>query len=214
MIIKVCGIQTQEEALGAVNAGANNLGFLIGVPEYVEDKISPENAKQIIDTVPETVRTVMVTHLLEVSEIVKISAYTGASAVQVHNDLNIEGMKQLRQDINNIGIIKTIHVSDQTAVEEAKIYEPYSDMILLDTKVKGRIGGTGQTHDWDISKRIVEELNVPVILAGGLNPRNVKDAITTVKPAGIDANSGLENEKGFKDFEKIRVFAQEAVKLT
>ena len=214
MIIKVCGIQNTEEAAGAVIAGANTLGFLIGVPEYVEDKITPEKAKQIIESVPESVRTVMVTHLLHVSEIVKIVKLTGVNTVQIHNQLDIEGINQIRQELIKIEIIKTIHVSDNTAVEEAKIYEPHTDMILLDTKVKDRIGGTGKTHDWNISRQIVEDLNIPVILAGGLNPQNIGEAITSVKPSGVDANSGLENENGFKDFEKIRLYASKAKLLS
>ncbi len=209
-IIKVCGIQNANEALGAIEAGANSIGLLLGVPEYVEDKITPEIAKQIVASVPEGVRTVMVTHLLKVNEIVDIAEYTGVNAIQVHNDLDTEGMKQLQQNLHNIELIKAIHVLDHSAVDQAKMYEPCSDMILLDTKVKDRIGGTGQTHDWNISKEIVNKLNIPVILAGGLNPQNIKEAIIKVKPSGIDANSGLEHEDGLKDFEKIRLFAREA----
>ena len=207
-IIKVCGIQNANEALGAIEAGANTIGLLLGVPEYIEDKITPEIAKQIVASVPEGVRTVMVTHLLDVNEIVEIAEYTGVSAIQVHNDLDTVGMKQLQKNLHNIELIKAIHVLDHSAVDQAKMYEPYSDMILLDTKVKDRIGGTGQTHDWNISKEIVNELNIPVILAGGLNPENVESAINKVNPYGIDANSGLEHEDGSKDFKKIRLFAK------
>jgi len=214
MIIKVCGIQNSEEAAVAVKAGANTLGFLIGVPEYVEDKITAEKAKRIIDTVPESVRTVMVTHLLDVNKIVEISDYTGVSAVQIHNDLNIDGIKYLQGKLKNTEILKAVHVLDHTAVDIAKKYEPYADMILLDTKVKGRIGGTGKTHDWGISRQIVEDLKIPVILAGGLTPQNIKQAIKAVMPDGIDANSGLEDKNGFKDIEKIRLFAGEAKLLS
>jgi len=210
LIIKVCGIQNANEALGAIEAGANTIGLLLGVPEYVEDKITPEIAKLIAASVPEGIRTVMVTHLLDVNEIADVAEYTGVSAIQVHNDLSTSEMEQLRIKVPELEIIKVIHVMDNTAIEQAKMYEPYSDMILLDTKVKDRIGGTGQTHDWNISQRIVKEIIIPVILAGGLNPQNINEAILTVKPAGIDANSGLEHCDGSKDFEKIRLFAREA----
>jgi len=206
-IIKVCGIRNANEALGAIEAGSNTIGLLLGVPEYVEDKITPEIAKQIVASVPEGVRTVMVTHLLDVNEIVEIAEYTGVTAIQVHNDLSTSDMEQLRLKVPELEIIKAIHVLDHSAVDQAKMYEPYSDMILLDTKVKNRIGGTGQTHDWNISKEIVNELNIPVILAGGLNPENVESAINKVNPYGIDANSGLEHEDGSKDIKKIRLFA-------
>ena len=209
-VIKVCGIQTVAEALGVIEAGANTIGMLLGVPEYVEDKITPEIAKQIVASVPEGIRTVMVTHLLEVNEIIKIANYTRVTAIQIHNVLDTVDIEQLRQKLPDLELIKAIHVLDHSAVDQAKMYEPYSDMILLDTKVKDRIGGTGQTHDWNISKEIVNELNIPVILAGGLNPKNVGSAINKVNPYGIDANSGLENEEGLKDFEKIRLFARAA----
>ncbi|MEE9193909.1 MAG: phosphoribosylanthranilate isomerase [Thermodesulfobacteriota bacterium] len=209
-VIKVCGIQNANEALGAIEAGANTIGLLLGVPEYVEDNITPEIAKQIVASVPESVRTVMVTHLLDVNEIIKIANYTGVSAIQVHNDLSTSDMEQLRIKVPELEIIKAIHVMDNTAIEQAKMYEPYFDMILLDTKTKDRIGGTGQTHDWNISQRIVKEIIIPVILAGGLNPQNIKEAIIKVKPSGIDANSGLEHCDGSKDFEKIKLFAREA----
>jgi len=140
-IIKVCGIQNANEALGAIEAGANTIGLLLGVPEYVEDKITPEIAKQIVASVPEGIRTVMVTHLLEVNEIVDIAEYTGVSAIQVHNDLDTEGMKQLQQNLHNIELIKAIHVLDHSAVDQAKVYAPYSDMILLDPK--GKMKGAG-----------------------------------------------------------------------
>ncbi len=206
-VIKVCGIQNINEANGAIEAGANTIGMLTGVPEYVEDKISPETAKKIVVSLPRGIRTVMVTHLLEVSKIVEIAEYTGISALQIHNDLSTEGMKSLREYVPNLELIKTIHVLDESAIEDAKVYESFSDIILLDTKAGERIGGTGKTHDWNISKRIVEEVGIPVILAGGLNPRNINEAISKVKPAGIDANSGLENKDGSKDFDKIRIFA-------
>jgi len=209
-VIKVCGIQNANEALGAIEAGANTIGLLLAVPEYVEDKITPEIAKQIVASVPEGIRTVMVTHLLKVNEIVEIAEYTGVSAIQVHNDLSTSDMEQLRIKVPELEIIKAIHIVDNSAVEQAKMYEPYCNMILLDTKTGGRVGGTGKTHDRNISKEIVNELNIPVILAGGLNPENVESAINKVNPYGIDANSGLEHEDGSKDFKKVRLFAREA----
>ena len=206
-VIKVCGIQNVDEALGAVEAGANTIGMLLGVPDYVQDKISPETAKQIVSSIPRGIRTVMVTHLLEVNDIVEIAGYTGVSTVQIHNELITNKMDQLRRNLPDLGLIKTIHVLDDIAIKQSKEYEPFSDMILLDTKIKGRIGGTGKTHDWNISKKIVDEMKRPVILAGGLNPDNIEDAIKKVRPFGIDANSGLEHEDGTKDFKKIRIFS-------
>ena len=212
--IKVCGIQNKPEALGAIEAGANTIGMLLGVPEYVEDKISPETARKIVDALPDSIRTVMVTHLLEIEKIVEIAEFTGVSAVQIHNNLSTNDLEVLRKKLPGLEMIKAIHVTDGSAVEQAKVYEPFSDMILLDTKSGRRIGGTGKTHDWNISKKIVEQTDVPVVLAGGLNPENIEKAVKKVMPFGIDANSGLEHKDGSKDLEKVRKFAKAGDLLT
>ena len=212
--IKVCGIQNVSEALGSIEAGANTIGMLIGVPEYVKDRISHETARKIVAEVPRTVRTVMVTHLLETEKIADLVEYTQVSAVQVHNKLSVKELDELRKKLPGLEIIKTVHVVDESSFKQVKIYEPYSDMILLDSKIGDMIGGTGKTHDWGISKKIVEQAKVPVILAGGLNPENIEEAVKKVKPSGIDANSGLENKDGSKDFEKIRQFAKAGAVLT
>ena len=206
-IIKVCGIQNTTEALGAVNAGANTIGMLIGVPDNVRDRILPETARDITESIPHGVRTVMVTHLLHIPEIVEIARFTGVNSIQIHNDLSPKGMKKLRDYLPEVELIKAVHIQDETAIDKAKEYESHSDMLLLDSRTGELIGGTGLTHDWNISRKIVKSVSIPVILAGGLKPDNVEEAIKKVKPAGIDANSGLEHEDGSKDFEKIKVFA-------
>ena len=212
-VIKVCGIKSAEEALGAIDAGANTIGMLIGVPEYVEDKITSDLAKEIVNILPGNIRTVMVTHLLEIPKIIEIAKFTDVSVIQIHSDLSTDGMRQLKKNLPELELMKAINVMDNTSIETAKEYEPYSDMILLDSRTNEKIGGTGKTHDWVISERIVNEINIPVILAGGLNSDNIENAIKKVKPAGIDANSGLENNNGSKDFEKIKIFAQAGSKI-
>ena len=212
--VKVCGIQNVNEALGSIEAGANTIGMLIGVPEFVKDRISPETARKIVAEVPESIRTVMVTHLLETDKIADLAEYTKVSAVQVHNELPVKDLALLRKKLKGLEIIKAVHVVDESSVQQAKMYEPYSDIILLDSKIGDMIGGTGKTHDWGISKKIVEQAEVPVILAGGLNPENIEEAVKKVNPSGIDANSGLEHEDGSKDFEKIRRFAKAGAILT
>jgi phosphoribosylanthranilate isomerase len=105
-------------------------------------------------------------------------------------------------------VIKAVHVMDSDSDELAVQAAPWVDGILLDTKTETRIGGTGITHDWTISARIVRHVTKPVILAGGLNPENVNAAVTTVVPYGIDVNSGVENADGSKSSEKIQAFVR------
>jgi phosphoribosylanthranilate isomerase len=102
-----------------------------------------------------------------------------------------------------VRVIKAVHVVDAGAVTTARAVGRWADAILLDTKTDTRIGGTGATHDWSISARIVKEANKPVILSGGLNPQNVRDAIAVVSPFAVDVNSGVENPDGSKSPEKV-----------
>lgn len=206
--IKVCGIQTIAEALGAIDAGANTLGLLIGLTHRAEDGISAARGKTIVEAVPDHIRTVMVTHLLDASQIAEIARSVGVRAIQIHDDLPVAGVIELRRLLPHVELIKAIHVTGEEALQKAQAYANYVDLLLLDSRTKDRLGGTGQTHDWNLSRKIVRAVSIPVILAGGLKPENVAAAIGQVRPAGIDANSGLEHPDGTKDFDKISLFAQ------
>ncbi|MCL4245038.1 MAG: phosphoribosylanthranilate isomerase [Candidatus Dadabacteria bacterium] len=212
--IKVCGIRSVEEAAGAVGAGATAIGVLVGVPDSVPDRVTPDLGKRIVSSVPGGVTTVMVTHVTDPEEVADMAAYMKVRAVQVHGDMDVRGLRTLRSLLPGVIIIKTIHVTGDEAAFRARDYAAAADMLLLDTAAGGKIGGTGVTHDWSLSAGIVESSRVPVILAGGLNPENVAAAIELVKPAGVDANSGLEHEDGRKDFEKIKAFVSAAGLLT
>ncbi|HML96599.1 MAG TPA: phosphoribosylanthranilate isomerase [Thermodesulfobacteriota bacterium] len=212
--IKVCGIQSVEEAAGAARAGATALGVLVGVNGDVPDRVTPDAGKRIAASVPAGVTTVMVTHLTDPEEVADIAAYMKVRAVQVHGDMDVRGLRALRSLLPEVLIIKTVHVTGDEAMFRAREFAAAADMLLLDTAAGGKIGGTGVTHDWSVSAGIAGSSRVPVILAGGLGPDNVAAAIERVKPAGVDANSGLEHEDGRKDFEKIKAFVAAARLLT
>lgn len=206
--IKVCGIQTVEEAQGSIEAGANTIGLLLGLTHLAEDKITPDTGREIVSALSGNARTVMVTHLLDEVEMAAMAKFTGVDTIQVHDDLPVDGMIRLRVLVPSLTLIKAVHVVGDDALEHAKAYAGCADMLLLDSRTQDRLGGTGLTHDWDISRKIVLAAGKPVILAGGLKPDNVAAAIAKVGPAGIDANSGLEHADGRKDFDKIKAFAQ------
>jgi len=212
--IKVCGIRSVEEAAGAVEAGATAIGVLVGVADTVPDRVTPDIGKKIAASVPGNITTVMVTHLTDPEEAADIASYMKVCAVQAHGDMDVRALRTLRSLLPGVLIIKTIHVTGDEASFRARDFAAAADMLLLDTAAEGKIGGTGVTHDWSISADIAESSRVPVILAGGLNPENVASAIERVRPAGVDANSGLEHEDGSKDFEKIKAFVNAARLLT
>jgi phosphoribosylanthranilate isomerase len=209
---KICGIQTLEEAQMALDAGATTLGFLVGLTHKAEDEISAELAAEIITQLPQNIDKVMVTHLLDAAEIATIADELGVTVIQIHDDLDDAGIKTLKAKLPHIKLIKAVHVMGEDAVAHAKHYDnmPELDALLLDSRTHDRLGGTGLTHDWNISKAIVDACEKPVWLAGGLGDHNVADAVKKVRPAGVDVNSGVEDATGAKDLQKVQGFIQNA----
>jgi phosphoribosylanthranilate isomerase len=124
--------------------------------------------------------------------------------LQLHGGESVDFVKELRKAIP-CRLIKTIHIADRGAVKEALEYSQYCDYLLLDTP-SASMGGSGLRHDWAVSREIVRSARVPVILAGGLNPSNVEEAVRIVKPSGVDVASGVESRPGKKDYEKVKNF--------
>lgn len=227
-LIKVCGIQNIDDAEIALKNGANTIGLLIGLTHKAEDKIDEKSGKEIADMVREKypdARIVLVTHLLDPIEVKRIAENVGVTAIQIHDDMSVDDIYRLRREMPSIELIKAIHIegtgqsATQDAIAKAHLYAPCVDALLTDSKSvdpdgQVRIGGTGKRHDPNVGKSLVEAFpKMPVILAGGLTPDNVEEAIQQIHPAGIDANSGLEKSEGFKDGQKVARFAQAGARI-
>ena len=209
MKVKICGINKAEFAQWAYDAGCDYLGLLIGITHVAEDKISVQQAKEIIENSNvDTSKFVMVTHLLDAEEIISILKELNISNVQLHDNISIEEIKKIRSALPELYIIKAVHVLNEHAIQHALMLEEYADAIILDSRTSARLGGTGNVHDWNISAEICKRCKKPVFLAGGLTPDNLVSAIETVRPYAVDANSGVETENGDKDLNKIRKFVQ------
>ena len=212
MRAKICGINTWENAKIALDCGADALGFLVGITHLAEDKIEVEDAKRIIDKLPPFVSTVAVTHLQEPKRIVEMCKYLGVTTLQIHDYISPEEVAFCKEELKLVKIIKAVHVLDgdkQGTIDMARSFEKVADALLLDSRTAERLGGTGKTHDWNISKEIVEQLNIPVMLAGGLTDQNVYDAVKKVRPYAVDVNSGVEIA-GDKDWDKVYGFITNA----
>jgi len=209
MKIKICGIDSLESLQAAVKAGADAIGFVVRNTHLAEDAIEPDKAKELISLIPPFISTVAVTHLTDVDEIVGLVKHMEATTVQIHAYVPPEDVMLVRQRLKGIKIIKAVHVIDREAIRQARSFEPHVDAILLDSRTKERLGGTGITHDWNISREIVEKCKKPVILAGGLNPDNVFDAVVKVRPFAVDVNSGVETDR-IKDLAKVIRFINRA----
>jgi len=212
--VKICGNRSSEDLRLAVEAGADAVGFIVGIRYWTEDSLEPSMAQDYVKRTPPFVNTVLVTHLVQANEILTLHATVGASIIQLHDEVDSREIQIIRKKHPTIPLIKAIPVINEAAIELARAYAPYVDALLLDSRTADRIGGTGVIHDWSISRRIVAAVSKPVILAGGLTPSNVQEAITTVQPYGVDVNSGVENAEGNKESTKLREFIRLAKALS
>ena len=208
MRVKICGIRSAEEARLAEAAGAHALGLLVGRVHASPDFLDPERARRLTRAIPPFVVSVLVTHLEDREELLALASEVPTGAVQLHSDLAPGALEELRRLLWPRKLIGKVSVEDDTAIERAREIAPYADAIVLDSRDRatGRVGGTGRVHDWSISARIVANSAVPIILAGGLTPDNVAQAVRTVRPWGVDVNSGVEAADGSKDPARVARF--------
>ncbi|MBF6357033.1 phosphoribosylanthranilate isomerase [Nocardia higoensis] len=199
---KICGIRSERDLRIAVDAGADAIGLISGVTHVSEDALDADRAAELSRRTPPFVTRVLVTHLEEASEIVRLADRIGVDAIQVHGLVTDETTRRVRELANGRKVLRAVHVTGPEAVEVAVRAAADCDAVLLDSRTADRLGGTGRTHDWTISAEIVRaltEVNCPVVLAGGLGPANIDEAIAAVRPHGIDVNSGVETPAGDKD---------------
>lgn len=217
--IKICGIVCEEDAFAAVEAGADALGFLSGVSHRAEDSLTLSRARDLIRSIPSGVWSVLVTHLRDEPTIIEYCRVTGCRALQIQNEIDIDVLAKLRNELPGLLVVKAVLMDSpdiQHLFERASSYENYVDAFVCDTvnRAEDRIGGTGRIHDWSLSRALAADLNKPVILAGGLNPGNVEEAVRSVGPWGVDVNTGVENAprsmSGRKDHQKLKAFIHNA----
>jgi len=208
---KICGITDEDNLEMVLSYEPNAVGFIVDVPVDTPRKISTGKAKELISRVPIFITSVLVIMPEGAEEAIRMVEGTNPGALQIHNDLPKEALKMIKDSVA-IPIIKTIGVSGETEPEDVicKISELKGliDAILLDTKTGGSIGGSGITHNWNLSKEIVRSASVPVILAGGLNPDNVSSAVSIVNPFAVDTGSGVESSPGKKDPFMVQKFIE------
>lgn len=208
MKVKICGLKSKEDVITACYEGADAVGFIVGTTHETTDEIDIECAIELSKYVPTFITPVLVTHFTNPASVAALCIATRINTVQLQGDISPVEIIQLRNKLSGITIVKAIHVTELSAIKLAKKYERVVDMILLDSRTPDRLGGTGMPHDWSISAQIVREVDLPVMLAGGLDPQNVADAIRIVNPYGVDVNTGVKGENGSKSSQKVRAFIQ------
>lgn len=210
---KLCGIRSERDLQIAVEAGADAVGFICGVTHMSEDALREDQARELARKVPPYISTVLVTHLESARELLAVASFIGVDTIQVHGLVNFDTVAAVFGDASGRRITKAIHVTGPEALDEARYYLDVCHALHLDSRTTDRLGGTGELHDWSISRQVVELAEAhgsTAILSGGLRPENVADAVAAVGPYAVDVNSGIEDQSGDKDPERAAAFVSTA----
>ena len=196
--IKICGLTRVQDVQSAVVAGADALGFVLYPPS--PRAVTSAKAAELIQSVPAFVTTVALFVNETALEVERALTENQFDLLQFHGDESAEFCRQF-----NRPYMKAIRVRSAQDIHDAVQQYPDAKALLLDAYVENLPGGTGQAFDW----RLIPELSIPWVLAGGLNANNVADALIQVQPFAVDISGGVEARKGIKDEQKIKDFINE-----
>ena len=221
MIIQVYSFVDPDQARLAVQMGVDNIGFVAGDYGLVPGELTFGQARAMVEALPSHATSVALTMATDVDEILRMARFVRPHIIHISTDMDdvdLPKMKSLRAQLpEGIRLMKAISVTGQASVSAARHFAQECDLLLLDTKsadIAG-IGVSGKTHDWNVSRKIVESVSIPVILAGGLSAENVAAALHSVQPYGVDSNThtNLAGDMVAKDMNRIHAFVQ-AVRAT
>ena len=213
-IVQIAGVIDRKEAAMLVAAGVDWLGFPFRLTVHRED-LTEAAAARIVRGLPPPHEGVLITYLDRAAEILALCRELAVRKVQIHGPIPLPELAALRAGDPGLFVMKSLIVrpgGGEELAREAARFRPLVDAFLTDTydPATGATGATGKTHDWAVSRRLVEVAERPVILAGGLNPGNVARAIREVRPAGVDAHTGVEGPDGRKDPGLVRELVRAA----
>jgi phosphoribosylanthranilate isomerase len=218
MLVQIFEVQTPEEAAALVRLGVDHIGVLVGDGSFPRE-LSIAQTKAIFSAVPVGHTRVALSLLPTLEEVARVVEETKPDIVQVQaeiEDFSVTMTRALKLRFPEVSIMRAIPVIDEASIETAASYRGVADFLLLDSYDLGKrqFGALGRTHDWNLSRRIVDEVGIPVILAGGLGPENVAAAISAVRPAGVDSKTRTDRlDRSGKDLAKVHAFVA-AAKLT
>jgi len=208
--IKICCIMSPDEALLAIKYGASALGLVSEMPSG-PGVIKENLIGEIVKVIPPGVASFLLTSKTNAADIIAQQKKCGTNTLQLCDRVENGTYEKLKKELPGISIVQVIHVTGPESIDEAIAAARHVDAVLLDSGNQNlpvkELGGTGKTHDWSISKIIREKINVPLYLAGGLNPANIEEAINAVRPFGVDICSGVRT-KGRLDENKLSAFTE------
>ncbi len=216
MEVKICANKSIEDAKMCLEAGADIIGILVGQEHTSNDFVNKDTAKEINNYVNGKCDVSLVTHLTNADEIIELTKYIGNNVIQLHSDIDESEVEKIVKTLPEIKLVRLIHISNDGKICTNYKNMKYANFYLLDSfnLETNQVGGTGLTLNWNKSRKLIQILDKPTFLAGGLNPNNVEQAIKSAQPYGVDVNSGCKNDKGVKDKEKVKEFVFNAKHTT
>jgi len=203
---KICGVTTEADLQAVADAGADAVGIITEVSVETPREVPPERAADLVAAAPPFLSTVLVSMPDTATRAVELAGAVAPDAVQLHGDFDGEEIRYVRREAR-ANVIVALDADD---ADRVRGYDGVADAILLDSTSESGAGGTGETHDWHAARALVDDLSTPVVLAGGLTPDNVADAVRTVDPYAVDVSSGVERSGGKKDHEAVASFVRNA----
>jgi len=203
---KICGVTNEADLRAVADAGADAVGIITEVSVETPREVPPERAADLVAAAPPFLSTVLVSMPDTATRAVELAGAVAPDAVQLHGDFDGEEIRYVRREAR-ANVIVALDADD---ADRVRGYDGVADAILLDSTTESGAGGTGETHDWHAARALVDDLSTPVVLAGGLTPDNVADAVRTVDPYAVDVSSGVERSGGEKDHDAIASFVRNA----
>jgi phosphoribosylanthranilate isomerase len=205
--VKICGITRKEDLDAAVAAGADAVGFIVGIPASPRN-LTLEDAERLVRQVPTFVKSVLVTVATDTHQLMACERLK-PDAVQIHGEHMSDA--SIRAILPRTHLIRAVKADPAYAKEAAMKASETFDAVLLDSPANANLGGTGIVHDWKLSRQVRQAMHPkPLILAGGLNPENVAEAVWLVQPYAVDVSTGVETQPGIKSHERIVEFVKNA----
>jgi phosphoribosylanthranilate isomerase len=206
--VKICGNTRKEDVEHAIHSGANAIGFIVGFPSTPRN-LDLDQAYRLLKDIPTSIDSVVVTNEYNRNLMLRIAEKLPITTIQLIG--NTQYSQEIREIFPDIHLIKVVYAEPERLIQSALNFSKDYDTILIDTKTKDIPGGTGLTHNWSLSRKAVTTIHpTPVILAGGLTPQNVEDAVRIVQPHSVDVSSGVESTPGIKDHSKVETFIKRA----
>jgi phosphoribosylanthranilate isomerase len=204
--VKICGVTNGSDLRAVDDAGADAVGVIAAVPVDTPREVSVSRASDLLKAAPPFLATTLVSMPESVERAVELASEVAPDVLQLHGDFDADELRLIRARTT----ARLVAVVSADAPRRASAVADAVDGVLVDSVTRDGAGGTGETHDWTATADVVETLDAPVTLAGGLTPDNVAEAVRTVRPYAVDVASGVEAEGGVKDPDAVRAFVRNA----